>query len=75
MNLVVGATGVLGTEICRLLAEQGKKVRALVRRTSAQEKRDALQKLGVLQIEGDLKDRSSLEQACRAVENILSTAT
>jgi uncharacterized protein YbjT (DUF2867 family) len=75
MNLVVGATGVLGAEICRLLTEQGKKVRALVRSTSAKEKKAALQMLGVELIEGDLKDKSSLENACKNVENILSTAT
>jgi uncharacterized protein YbjT (DUF2867 family) len=31
MNLIVGATGILGSEICRLLAEKGEPVRALVR--------------------------------------------
>jgi uncharacterized protein YbjT (DUF2867 family) len=34
MNLVVGATGLLGSEICRRLAAAGKPVRALVRATS-----------------------------------------
>jgi uncharacterized protein YbjT (DUF2867 family) len=75
MNLVVGATGVLGTEICRLLTAQGKRVRALVRSTSAQEKKAALKTFGVEMIEGDLKDKSSLENACKNVENIISTAT
>ena len=31
MNLIVGATGILGSEICRLLAENRQPVRALVR--------------------------------------------
>ncbi len=30
MNLVVGATGLLGGKICRLLAAQGKPLRAMV---------------------------------------------
>ena len=34
MNLVVGATGLLGSEICCLLAAEGKSARALVRTTS-----------------------------------------
>jgi uncharacterized protein YbjT (DUF2867 family) len=38
MNLIVGATGMLGGEICRLLGEQGKAVRGLVRATSNPEK-------------------------------------
>ena len=41
MNLIVGATGLLGGEICRLLAGQGKAVRSLVRNTSNPEKVDA----------------------------------
>jgi len=36
MHLVVGATGLLGSEICRLLAAEGKPARALVRQTSDQ---------------------------------------
>jgi uncharacterized protein YbjT (DUF2867 family) len=75
MNLVVGATGILGTEICRLLRERGKPVRGLVRITSANEKKEALRGMGVELSEGDLKDTSSLEKACAGVENIISTAT
>lgn len=43
MILVVGATGVPGTEISRRLREQGKPVRGLVRNTSAPEKVRALE--------------------------------
>ena len=38
MHLVVGATGMVGGEVCRLLAAAGKPVRALVRPTSNPEK-------------------------------------
>ncbi len=75
MNLVVGASGVLGTEICKLLTERGKPVRALIRSTTSEEKKSALQKLRVEFVEGDLKDHASLQSACRNVENILTTAT
>ena len=44
MNLVVGATGLLGGEICRLLAAEGRPTRALVRPTSDQSKVAQLQK-------------------------------
>ena len=44
MILVVGATGMRGGEICRLLAERGK--RAMVRDTSNPERIAALRSLG-----------------------------
>ena len=75
MNLVVGATGYLGGEICRLLAEQGKPVRALVRSTSDPERVASLRDLGAEVVEGDLKDRSSLDRACAGATAVLSTAT
>ena len=75
MNLVVGATGLLGSEICRLLAAQGKPVRALVRPTSDQSKVARLQSLNMEIARGDLKDRSSLENACRGMDACISTAS
>src|SRR5262252_1374984 len=45
--LVVGATGVLGMEVCRQLAAAGKKVKGLVRISSQKEKVNALHELGV----------------------------
>jgi NADH dehydrogenase len=53
MNLIVGATGMLGGEICRLLVERGKKVRALVRRTSDPGKVAALGRVGAEVVYGD----------------------
>jgi uncharacterized protein YbjT (DUF2867 family) len=75
MNLIVGATGMLGGEICRLLAEQGKAVRALVRETSNSEKVARLRGLGAEVVRGDLKDRASLEAACRSASAVVSTAS
>jgi uncharacterized protein YbjT (DUF2867 family) len=75
MNLIVGATGTLGGEICRLLAEQGKAVRALVRETSNSEKVERLSGLGAEVVRGDLKDRASLEAACRRASAVVSTAS
>ena len=75
MHLVVGATGSLGGEICRRLAEQGKPVKALTRATSDPAKVDKLRNNGVTIAVGDLKDRSSLDAACRGVTAVISTAT
>jgi uncharacterized protein YbjT (DUF2867 family) len=75
MNLVVGATGILGGEICRRLVAKDKPVRALVRPTADQAKLASLEQLGAEFVSGDLKDRASLEVACRGVTTIISTAT
>lgn len=75
MNLVVGATGMLGSEICRLLAERGKRVRGLVRKTSAPEKISKLTELGAEIVYGDMKDSASLDAACRGARAVISTAS
>lgn len=75
MNLVVGATGTLGGEICSRLAKAGKPVRGLVRSSSSPERVAALEKLGVEIATGDLRDPASLDAACRGVTTVYSTAT
>jgi len=75
MNLVVGATGVLGGEISSRLAQARKPVRALVRTSSDPERVEALRKQGVELAWGDLTDRASLDAACRGVHTVYSTAT
>ncbi len=75
MNLVVGASGLLGTEICRRLAERGKPVRALVRQSTDPAKQGTLKDLGAGLVYGDLKDAASLEAACRDVSAVVSTAS
>ena len=75
MNLVVGATGLVGGEICRRLAAKGESIRALVRATSDQVKVGALRDLGAELVQGDLRDRASLEAACQGVRAVISTAS
>lgn len=75
MILVVGATGLLGSEICRLLAATGKPFRALVRPTSDKSKVAQLQSLGAEIARGNLRDGSSLEAACKGVTAVISTAS
>lgn len=75
MVLVAGATGVLGAEICRRLRLRGREVRALVRESSDQKKIDALKVLGCSIAVGDLKDRASLDAACRGADAVISTVS
>lgn len=74
-NLVVGATGLLGTEICRGLAAAGKPLRALVRESADRAKVTALTELGAQIVRGDLKDPPSLKPACAEVRTVISTAS
>src|SRR5215831_14145144 len=73
--LVVGATGVLGMEVCRQLAAAGKKVKGLVRTSSQKERVNGLRELGVETETGDVKDPQSLYRAFQNVDAIISTAT
>lgn len=75
MILVVGATGSLGGEICSLLSQRGKPVRALVRETSNPDKVASLKAAGAEPVRGDLKDRHSLDAACRGARAVISTAS
>jgi uncharacterized protein YbjT (DUF2867 family) len=73
MILVVGASGLTGSEICGRLAAQGHSVRALVRPTADPARMSRLQDLGVDIIPGDVRDHTSLIAACRGVTAVIST--
>ena len=73
MILVVGATGMVGGEVCRLLRDAGKPVRALVRATAAPEKVARLRELGCEIVEGDVRDRASLDAACAGMRAVITT--
>ena len=74
-TLVVGATGLLGAEICRRFAADRKPARALVRTSSNPETVSRLAAAGVEIAQGDLKDRASLTRACAGAKTVISTAT
>ncbi len=74
MILVAGATGLVGSDICRRLAARGEAVRALVRSSSDPAKVQALRDAGVETVVGDLRDRASLDAACAGVSAIIETA-
>lgn len=74
-TLIVGATGLVGGKICRLLTSQGHPVRALVRKTAEPTKVETLTKLGCALAYGDLRDPASLAAACQGVEAVIATAS
>lgn len=71
MNLVTGATGLLGSHIVEQLRRRGQPVRVLVRRGSD---RSWLQTQGVEFAEGDVTDAASLAAACRGVDVVYHSA-
>lgn len=75
MVLVVGATGLVGSEVCLRLLGRGEPVRALVRPTSSTDKLEVLRSAGVQLAVGDLKDPGSIAAACRGVDTLISTAS
>jgi len=73
--LVAGATGYLGSEICRQLISKNKRVKGLVRTTSDPDKVAQLKDSGVELVVGDLKNKSSLEAALKGVSAVISTVS
>ena len=73
--LIAGATGMVGGEAARLLSSGGDVVRALVRSTSDVEKIAALKSAGIEVVEGNLRDRASLDAACDGVDAVISTVS
>jgi uncharacterized protein YbjT (DUF2867 family) len=73
--LVVGATGLVGMEICSLLCGQQRKVKALVRKSSSPEKIRLLQEMGAETVTGDIKDLASLQAVFPGTTAVISTAT
>lgn len=71
MILVVGATGNVGGAIAQVLLAQGRPVRVLVRPGSNYQ---GLVEAGAEAVTGDLKDRASLDAACRGIETVVTTA-
>ncbi len=71
MNLVTGATGLLGSHICEQLISRGESVRALVRATSDTR---FLESLGVELATGDITDAASLPAAMADVSMVYHAA-
>src|SRR5690606_10032483 len=73
--LVAGATGILGSEICRQLIQDNYLVKGLVRPTSDSEKISRLTAMGVETVVGDLKEPVSLKNALKGVSSVISTVS
>ncbi|MBV8831331.1 MAG: NAD(P)H-binding protein [Acidobacteriaceae bacterium] len=69
--LVSGASGFLGSSICRTLASQGVSVRALVR---DRRKAGALEQFGIEAVTGDVTDPATLETPVKGVDTIIHSA-
>ena len=72
MILVTGASGTLGKEISRQLAQKKHNFKCLVRKTS---KVKELEEMGATLCYGDVIDRESLKEAMEGVKNVISTHT
>ncbi len=71
MDLVTGATGLLGSHLVEQLRRRGRAVRVLVRPASD---RTWLQTQGVEFADGDITDPASLRRACEGVEVVYHSA-
>ncbi|MBV9951613.1 MAG: NAD-dependent epimerase/dehydratase family protein [Acidimicrobiia bacterium] len=69
--LVTGGTGLIGSNICRLLIEQGDGVRALVRAGSDHQ---PLVDAGVEPVVGDITDRAAVVSAAQGCDAIVHSA-
>lgn len=75
MDLVVGATGLVGQQIALGLRRQGRAVRALVRGGIHHVKAAPLISAGIEIVDADLSKPETLPSTCAGVETVLSTAT
>ena len=71
MNLVTGATGLLGSHIVEQLREANQPVRALVRTTSDTRRLD---EWGVEKVFGDVTDPASLAEALKGIRTVYNVA-
>jgi nucleoside-diphosphate-sugar epimerase len=69
--MVTGATGLIGSNVCRLLLEHGTTVRALVRPGSEVE---PLAELGVDLVEGDITSADDVRTAAKDCDAIVNSA-
>jgi len=71
MNLITGASGLLGSHIAEKLIAAGQPVRALVRPTSDTR---FLDQIGAEKVLGDITDPQSLAAACQGVHTVYHSA-
>lgn len=69
--MITGATGLIGSNVCRLLTERGHQVRALVRPGS---ETDPLAALGVTLVYGDITSAADVARAADGTSAIINSA-
>jgi dihydroflavonol-4-reductase len=69
--LVTGATGLVGSNVCRLAVEGGHRVRALVRSPAAA---GPLEAVGADIVLGDITDSESIRRAAKGADGVIHTA-
>ncbi len=75
MDLVVGATGLVGQQVALALHQRGRSIRTLVRRGPHNPKAQPLFSAGIEIFDADLTQPESLPAACGGIETIVCTAT
>ena len=75
MNLVIGSTGMVGSEVCRLLISKNFPVRAMVRSSCDESKKDNLKDLGVEVMEGDIRDKSTFPHLLEGITTVITTVS
>lgn len=75
MDLVVGATGLVGQQIALGLRRQGRAVRGFVRGGTRHEKAASLIAAGIEIVDADLTKPETLPAACAGIETVFCTAT
>lgn len=73
--LVAGATGLLGNEICRQLTLKNLSVKAMVRATTASDKKEKLTQLGIQVVQGDLRNKETFSNALQGVSTVITTVS
>jgi dihydroflavonol-4-reductase len=69
--LVTGATGLVGSQVCRLAVDAGQRVRALVRSAGAA---GPLEAAGAEVVVGDITDPDSVVRAAKGADAVIHTA-
>jgi nucleoside-diphosphate-sugar epimerase len=69
--LVTGATGLIGSNVCKLLLDQGETVRALVRDPAAAQE---LADMGAELVVGDIKSEADVRRAAHGASAIVNSA-
>jgi uncharacterized protein YbjT (DUF2867 family) len=73
--LVAGATGFLGTEICRQLRAKNFPVKVMVRSTADPVKTEQLTKFGFQVVQGDLLNKETIYKVLQGVATVITTVS